>query len=787
MRHVLKLFPVLAAVLALVSHPVRAEERYLDAMGRIQVRYDSLDELKPLLALTVSSPGECPGAAEIIEAVAEPFGEGFASLREFEATLIAEGDERLTNLLADTTLSETFRLTLWLGHDAVYPVLLFPTKSEHEIANQTLTMHKFTVPYSGGQEIAFSQCSWGAHGRWGYVTVPQLGELIGQALVDDTARLVTATEPGELASATLYFENVPMDSMRIVDMLCTTYFEFLPGLMQMSEGSLNIDSDNEALTAFSGLNLYSALVKDLRAICEGVRQFTGRVVLDRETGDLVLVATTEYRPDSDLARQNNIRREHRQTLAGFYQPDDAIFAFAEGVAPRLEEQSFLVSLGHLIANMNTIYITYDSEIRDLEERIESLKNPDDTAKTEKKRVYKGRLVKKLPPTEDVEEIAIDENTTPEQIEEIKKRHPELSLDSEIDINIKLGDKENAKALGELKEGEPLVVQYTIHAKETVEVEQTLEELEAELEQLKAAAPAVRNFFEKTLFPSLRADWQEFAVTVDKDATVFGAIRVTEGHSLAELVDVYLKKFGDDLKMFDEFPAEIQTPEENYKGYRFFCFSAPIPEAKPTDEQLDDKLADEMAEHLLEVLNDDSEDITWRLASHKRAEWLDGKSFSMCLAVSDDVAAVLWAVSDGDLLQRMKDAIDRNETERNFPETVLAFSTPTAEQIKLLAAVGSDDNWWDDAEINLDDWPTGKVRVQSTLTDGSRTDRLRVSRELLAAVGKAWYESSGITVRMKNQGECDAEAADECSAEACEPVEACEAIESCEIEECEVVE
>jgi len=166
MRHSGKLLPLLALVMIFAPSAARAEERTLDALGRIHTRYESLDELKPLLTLTVASPGELPGLlpdllpgmAETFDDWAEPLAEYFSAFRELEETLIAAGDPRLTSLLADVSFSGTFQFQLYLGRDTIYPVLLFPLKSEHAIPNQTLTLKEFAVPYSDGQSIGLAQC-----------------------------------------------------------------------------------------------------------------------------------------------------------------------------------------------------------------------------------------------------------------------------------------------------------------------------------------------------------------------------------------------------------------------------------------------------------------------------------------------------------------------------------------------------------------------------------------------------------------------------------------------------
>ena len=166
--------------------------------------------------------------------------------------------------------------------------------------------------------------------------------------------------------------------------------------------------------------------------------------------------------------------------------------------------------------------------------------------------------------------------------------------------------------------------------------------------------------------------------------------------------------------------------------------------------------------------------------------------------SDDVVAFAAGLTPVDAAQRMKDAIDRNEsaqnaTVQNFPETTLVFTTPTGEQLRTLSVLFSDNNWWEESEASCEettsdesffekffssdelewiavpdeeyhaggtnltfhlsegkdwsyqltdqitvrskldpsDWPIGKIRVQSTLTDTTRTDRVRIGAEFWA--------------------------------------------------------
>ena len=679
MRQILKLLPIFATVFALSVSPTSAEERYLDALGRIQTRYDSLDELKPLLVLTASSLPEWPGADSRL--LASDFRLQFSDsgLQEWFSMLPSEaGSPTPEALLTDTNIGGTFHLRLFLGRDAIYPVLLFPTKSEHAIPNQRLALNKLVVPYSGGQEIGFVECCWGAHGHWGYVTTPQLGELIERSLADGTFASQGDAANGdhdntlELATLTLHLENLPQGPFQIGEILMTSYFEWVPMLMMspplewVLSGKSSVDMDDDTaqgiLMGMSGMSAYSAILKDLRAICEGVRQFRVQAALDRETGDLILSATTEYKPHSDLARQNQLRRDHRQTLAGFYQPDDAILAFAEGVAPRLEEKSFLASLGY---------------------------------------AYFGAM----------------------------------SDSAFVEPSLKF---------------------------------------------------AIVNCFEKTLFPSLLADWQEVAVTVDGDASVLAAFHVTDGKYVAELFDALVETVDEDEREIYGNPAEFHAPE-TYKGYRIFGFTMPIPEeqrqfgkfstsgvdvtlswSNQREESRENEAGGQDDHGEMQISESD-------LKARKRASWLDGKSVSYCLAVSDDVAAIAAGLSPVDATRKLKDAIDRNTAAReqslqHFPETTLVFATPAPEQLRTLAAMFNDDTWWeagessceetdassdanrdgDSGDANNDgklsfqltkqikasskynpaDSSQGKIRIRSTLTDTSRTDQVRVGSEFL---------------------------------------------------------
>jgi len=681
MRHLPKYLPMTAIVMIFVAiqFPIKAEERYLDALGRIQTRYDSLNELKPLLTLRVLSPTEWPGEInrKVSDEWAEPVAQAFAGLRQLEETLLAEGGTtaggRLTSLLADVSLAESFQVELFLGRDAIYPVVLFPTKSEHAVPNQTLTLKKLAVPYSGGREIGFAEFCWGAQGRWGYVTTPQIGALIEQALADPPATLIhgghgksehcdpqpvalpshTTALPfhdaTELASLTVYCENFPPGPLQFSDVLTTLYSEAVPMLVGSSSlldflvdiDFSGVDDSQELLGVMAGMSLYSAIVKYLRAIGEGVRQFDVRAVMARESGDLIVSATTEYQPHGDLARQNQVRRDHRQTLAGFYQPEHAIFAFAEGVAPRLEEKSFLAGLGHLYS---------------------------------------------------------------------------MVIDASVGI--------------EVPDGFDRAV--------------------------------LDDFIGKTLFPSLLADWQEVAVTVDHDASILASMRVTDGQYAAELMDACLKYVelqGGDVNFFNDHPGEIH-PQENYNGYRLFRVTVPIPTHKTI-----------YGRSVIEQ-EDGTETVIEGSNTRIRAEWLDGKSLTYCLAISDEVAAFALGLSPVDATQRLKDAIDRNAAiqehhVQNFPETTLVFTTPTEEQLQTLAVLFNEENWWEKQEfaceenasdelesiprtdeafhstdwsIRLSDritirslsppanWPVGNIRVQSTLTDTSRTDKVRIGAE-----------------------------------------------------------
>ena len=264
---------------------------------------------------------------------------------------------------------------------------------------------------------------------------------------------------------------------------------------------------------------------------------------------------------------------------------------------------------------------------------------------------------------------------------------------------------------------------------------SIEDLEAELAQLKVMAPLVENVISKTLFPSLLADWQEVAVTVDGDAAVLAAVRVANGQNVAEWIDAWLKTADDEEKNINDYPADFQAPEEAYRGFRFFTATKPIPESRTF-------LGREEWEN-----NDGTLDVIETRKDIKRAEWLDGKSLSYCLAVSDEVAAVAAGLSPVDAMQRLKDAIDRNEVARNaeeqaFPETVLVFAVPTPEQRQRLGALIDDNALWEDEnneceesnpQPDFPDWPSGQLRVRSVLTDTSRTDRVHLSREMLESV------------------------------------------------------
>ena len=687
MRQILKLLPIFVTVFALTVSPTLAEERYLDALGRIQTRYDSLDELKPLLALTASSLTEWPGADSWLQASDFGLQEWLSMLSPEAGSLTPDAlfPPEARSLMSEALQSETFHLRLFLGRDAIYPVLLFPTKSEHTIPNQRLALKKLVVPYSGGREIGFVECCWGAHGHWGYVTTPQLGELIERSLADGTFASQGDAANGnaangnhgdaangdhdntlELATLTLYLENLPQGPLQIGDVLVTSYWDYVYAVMigvTDFDWDSNSNTHDEYLGILSTINLYSAIIKDLRAICEGVRQFSVQAALDRETGDLLLAATTEYKPHSDLARQNQMRRDHRQTLAEFYQPDDAILAFAEGVAPRLEEKSFLASAVRSYFGS----LSYD-------------RDPDD-------------------PIHDLYE----------------------------------------------------------------------------------------NMFEKTLFPSLLADWQEVAVTVDGDASILAAFHVTGGQYVAELFDALVETVNEDEREINDNPAEFHVPE-TYKGYRIFSATMPIPEeqrqfgkfsksgvdytlswSNQREESMENEAGEQDDHGETQISESD-------LKARKRAEWLDGKSVSYCLAVSDDVAAIAAGLTPVDATLKLKDAIDRNTVAReqslhqHFPETTLVFATPTPEQLRTLAAMFNDDTWWqadessgevststsdgndgdngdgdnDSGELtfqltkqikirskyNPADSSPGKIHIRSTLTDTSRTDQVRISEKFL---------------------------------------------------------
>jgi hypothetical protein len=147
---------------------------------------------------------------------------------------------------------------------------------------------------------------------------------------------------------------------------------------------------------------------------------------------------------------------------------------------------------------------------------------------------------------------------------------------------------------------------------------------------------------------------------------------------------------------------------------------------------------------------------WSLKTLKRASWLCGRSLSYCLAVSDDVAAFAAGLSPVDTMQRLKNAIDRNTMDNNttsgntgqiFPETTLVFTMPTEEQLRLLSTLAGDTNWWAKDETpsedsSPDEFPSGRtdnlldvlkqlnlsprqIRVQTSFTDTSRTDKLRI--------------------------------------------------------------
>jgi hypothetical protein len=226
-----------------------------------------------------------------------------------------------------------------------------------------------------------------------------------------------------------------------------------------------------------------------------------------------------------------------------------------------------------------------------------------------------------------------------------------------------------------------------------------------------------------LFPSLLADWQEIAVTVDRDASILAAVRVTNGQHLAEMMNAFFEYAGEDEKEINGNPAEYQTPE-TYKGYRFFSATMPISEYQVALGRMELDNGDETP-----TIIEERKDL-------KRMQWLDGKSLQYCLAISDEVVALTVGLSPVDATQRLKEAIDRNEEaqaqEQGFPETVLVFATPTEGQWRTLDVLYSEDHWWedDDSPFSPPDLPRGQIRVRSTLTDTSRTDQVRINRELV---------------------------------------------------------
>lgn len=747
MRNGRKLLVSLLLLLVLVGTALSAsaEERYLDALGRIQVRFDSFDELKPLACVSVSSIREWPGAGDVIVASTEPFAENFIKFRELEDKVLEDGDLRLSSLLAEVSLSGNFQFRLLLGNEAVYPVFFFPLSSAHDIPDQTFAVKKLVVLFSGGREVGFQQISWGARGHWGYVTMPCVGEVLGKLSAGEMEQLLASaapTEPGEVASMTLDFEAVPKGTLQVIDVAVASACELFPYLVVDYDDVMSDYSykpDEEYLMAMGFMSLYSTAVKDLRTVAEGLQRFTGRVIIEPESGDLVFAATTDFMPGTALARQNQTRYEHRQTLAGFYQPDDAIFAFAEGISPRLEQQSFLVAgtRAYFAATMSDFDIDFDAEVKKLESQIDNLKNPSDDDGND----------------DDGDEDESFSRTT-------------------MTLNIGGADQE-------------------IVLEEMPDEEKTLEELEEKLATIKAFFPVVERFVEHTLFPSLESDWQEIAVTVDHDATVLGAFRLCNGQNLADIMDLYYAEF---IKQEIADTAEpliwtMETCGETYKGFRFFSIYRPIPTERhelriknsrnsleyeedvyfekivtlaiySIHENASDSLKARITQHntnireAIEAFKEEHPDAEHEIVTQPVES--GGQNFLYRLAVSENVAAFLVGNFTDDPMPQLKAAIDRNESEQPFPETVMVFSIPTLEQLQRLMALnpGSVAIEITDEDVeNADiDWPQGSIRIRANLTESSRTDRLQISRELLTFIGKAYLDTNGFTFLLPGDTE-----------------------------------
>ena len=787
MRNVWKLLPLVLFVWSCFAVSAPAEERYLDALGRIQVRFDSFDELKPLACVSVSSITEWPGATDVIDAMSEPFAEKFAEFCELEDKILEDGDKRLSSLLCETSLAGNFQFRLLLGNEAVYPVFFFPLKTAQNIPNQTYSIKKMVVPFSGGQEIGFQQISWGACGQWGYITMPNVGEVLAKLSSEQLQQLInsaTPTEPGEVASMTVHFDSVPKGTMQIADVMIASFLELLPYSYSIIDYDLSFEEYTD-LSNINAISFYTMPLKDLRATCEGVRQFTGRVILDPESGDLVLAATTEFVPDSALARQNQTRYEHRQTLAGFYQPDDAIFAFAEGMSPRLEQQAFSVSFANLYISQIMSDLDFDALLEGKQAEIDAMKNL---------------------PQEDDEETSVKDEAF-----------------SKTGFTVSVGGLEREIILDETTP------------------EKSLEGLEKELAAMKDAIPLVEQMLEKTLFPSLKADWQEIAVTVNSDASILGAFRVTNGQTLADIADLYAKYAESEIDSNPDYTlASLQAHNEAYKGFRLFSLNMPIPkeahklriksvshETKEDDsktelidfeedgrealqefamkniwsdneqmktEEISERFIqnfqyhqtiEEIVTHFIyDVPENASEERQQRITQYnaksreemeaiekefpeteheitESASYFVGQNFQYHLAISDDVVALLMGSFAENALPQLKEAIDRNETEQKFPETIAVFSIPDMQQLQRLAGyISTDSNFEmpsvDELESMGFDWPQGKISVRANLTETSRTDRLQISRSLITSLGELLFKKSDVTAEDDDESEEPAE-------------------------------